>query len=130
VAEGPVRLNALTFQRFLTGKPEIRFLETTGHTVTFTFINNTQQKEDNTMSDAHARMRVTLDLPVDPSTASERVMKAIAGEARDYVQVVLVKDREVTLTDHVEVINVHVHRSTEAEACEHCVRKLAMDERQ
>jgi hypothetical protein len=92
------------------------------------FIQRVQKEEK--MSEQSARMRVTLDLPVDPSTASRRVMKAIAGEARDYVQVVLVKDREVTLTDHVEVIDVHVHRSTETEACAECVQKLAMDERQ
>lgn len=95
-----------------------------------TIIFTQQQQKGTDMSEQHARMRVTLDLPVDPSTASERVMKAIANEARDYVQVVLVKDREVELTDHVEVINVHVHRSTESEACDKCVRKLAMDERQ
>lgn len=87
-------------------------------------------EKGNTMSDQHTRMRVVLDLPVDPSTASERVMKAIANEARDYVQIVLVKDREVTLTDHVEVVDVHVHRSTPDQACGHCVEDLAMDQRQ
>jgi hypothetical protein len=123
-----VKLNPpATFLSFSTGSYVIRFLpEGSAPTIQEVLIN----KKGITMSDAHARMRVTLDLPVDPSTACERVMKAIAGEARDYVQVVLVKDREVTLTDHVEVINVHVHKSTESEACEHCVRKLAMDERQ
>lgn len=88
------------------------------------------QQEGTEMSDQHARMRVTLDLPVDPSTASERVLKALGNEARDYVQVVLVKDREITLTDHVELVNVHVHKSTPTEACAKCVEKLAMDERQ
>lgn len=81
------------------------------------------------MSDQHALMRVTLDLPVDPSTASPRVLKALANEARDYVQVVLVKDREITLTDHVEVIDVHVHRSAGGDACAECVQNLALDGR-
>lgn len=86
------------------------------------------QKEGNNMSD-HARMRVTLDLPVDPASASMRVIKAIAGEQRDYTEVVLVKDREVSLTDHVEVINVHVHTSQPGQACGECVEELAMDGR-
>lgn len=95
---------------------------------TIIFTKNSQKGTD--MSDQHARMRVTLDLPVDPSTASPRVLKALANEARDYVQVVLVKDREITLTDHVEVIDVHVHNSpSPAEACDACVRELALDGR-
>lgn len=89
-----------------------------------------KEKGTDTMSDTHARMRVVLDFPVDPSTASPRVMKALAKEAKEYAQVVLVKDREIVLTDHVEVIDVHVHKSTESEACATCVQKLAMDERQ
>lgn len=124
MAKGPVKPSPLMFETDYVIYTE------PGGSVTFTFINGSSKKEGNKMSEAHARMRITLDIPADPSTASERVVKAIAGEARDYVQVVLVKDREVTLTDHVEVINVHVHKSTEDEACEYCVRKLAMDERQ
>lgn len=111
------------------GSVTVTFTTASGSS-TINYIKFYPAQKGTDMSDQHARMRVTLDLPVDPSTASPRVLKALANEARDYVQVVLVKDREITLTDHVEVIDVHVHNSpSPAEACDACVRELALDGR-
>ena len=108
-------------------------------TVTFTYDGTTGSssitymklypEKEGPMSDS-VRMRVVLDFPVDPTTASERVLKAIAKEMRNNAQIILVKEHEVTLTDHVEAVDVHVHRSTPSEACAHCVQELAMDARE
>lgn len=85
------------------------------------------KKKEKPMSDT-VRMRVVLDFPVDPTTANERKLKAISKEMRNNAQILLVKDHEVTLTDDVESINVHVHRSG-PDACAECVEHLALDGR-
>lgn len=74
-------------------------------------------------------MRAVVDIPIDPSSGSPRTVKAVAEEMRGYAEVVLVKDRGLVLTDHMEVVSVHLHRSAEGEACNECV-ELATDEKQ
>lgn len=81
------------------------------------------------MAVQQVRKRIVIDLLVDPGTASPRVADALANDAAEFLQVLRVKDREVTLVELTDHISTHDHISREGEACDFCVRNLALDER-
>ena len=91
--------------------------------------NDDEKKVSKSMAVQRVRKRMVIDLLVDPGTASPRVMDALANDAQEFLQVLRVKDREVTLAELGDFVSVHDHVSRPGEACAHCVQLLAMDER-